>query len=221
MTDQTTEVPASLAGPAAAAPPVPTVPATPAETAAAGQPVMLSQVAARIKRPQVIVPLYLDPEAASQIQDAEEALRRAIEYDETTNEADTAPALARHVRDLEDEAEASRQDFVLRALPHRTYQKLKAEHPPTEKQIEAAAARDDGSVAAFDPDSLAPALVAAQLLSPAIDDDPETFEAFWEDLSDGQMNELWSAAVAIQMGVTDPGPKSEIASRVLQSSGTR
>ncbi|WNI16613.1 hypothetical protein [Actinacidiphila sp. ITFR-21] len=218
MSEQIPEVPASLAGTAQTAAGVGAGPVATAAAVAAGEPLLLSAVAARIQRPQIAVPLYLDAEAASQIQDAEDALARAIEYDKTANAPDTAPALARHVRDLEDAAEASKAVFVLRALPHRAYQKLRAQYPPTADQIAKAAEREDGREAVFDPDTFSPALVAAQLVSPVIDS-AEIFEEFWEELNDGQMNELWTAAVSIQMGVTDPGPKSESASRLLESSG--
>ncbi|MEV7422873.1 hypothetical protein [Streptomyces sp. NPDC091212] len=183
----------------------------------------LADITARIQRPRERVPLYLDSETASQIADAEAALERAREYDETTNLPDTAPDIARHLRDLEDQAEASRVVFVLQAVPHRHYQKLRAQCPPTDKQVEAAAraAEAAGQPAgdpAFDPDAFAPVLVRAQLLEPVVSSDEE-FTAFWEELSDGQLNQLWSTALTVQLGVTDPGPKSELASEVLRSFG--
>ncbi|MFF1499759.1 hypothetical protein ACFVZR_07745 [Streptomyces sp. NPDC058316] len=183
----------------------------------------LADITARIQRPRERVPLYLDSETASQIADAEAALERAREYDETTNLPDTAPDIARHLRDLEDQAEASRVVFVLQAVPHRRYQELRALCPPTEKQIEAAAKAAEAAgqpqgEPAFDPDTFAPHLVRAQLIAPVVASDEE-FDAFWEQLSDGQLNQLWSTALTVQLGVTDPGPKSELASEVLRSFG--
>lgn len=224
MSEMTQDVPASLAGPAAAAdpPPAPVLPVATAAAVAAGEPLMLSQIAARIKRPRITVPLYLDADAASQIVDAEEALKKAVEYDKTTNEPDTAPVFAQHVRDLEEAAEASKAVFVLQALTHTAYQVLQTQFPPTAEQLAAAVKRaGDGPVQepAFNTDAFAPALVRAQLITPKVDSD-EVFAAFWDGLNDGQMNELWISAVTIQKGVTDPGPKSELASSILQSSGT-
>ncbi|MFJ6293192.1 hypothetical protein ACIQJX_07510 [Streptomyces griseoviridis] len=191
----------------------------PATTAGAGT---LAAVTSRIQRPRERVPLYLDAEAASQIADAEAALERAREYDEQHNEPDTAPAIAQHLRELEDRAEASKVAFVLQAVPHRHYQKLRAQCPPTDTQVEEAARRAEASgqdvLPAFDPDTFAPLLVRHQLLEPAVGSDEE-FEAFWEELSDGQLNQLWSTALTVQLGVTDPGPKSELASETLRSFG--
>jgi hypothetical protein len=218
-----TEVPASLAGPAAgpqpASPSIPSSTAAAAATAAAAEPLLLSGVLERFQRPRVTAVLYLDAEAAGQINAAEQALERAIEYDKTTNEPDTAPELARHLRALEDAAEASKVEFVLQALPHRAYQALRAKYPPTAAQIEAAAkTAGEDREPAFDPDAFSPALVRAQLLAPRVDDD-DVFDAFWDQLNDGQLNELWTSALTAQLGVTDPGPKSESASEILRSFG--
>lgn len=187
----------------------------------AAAPVSLSSVTSRMQRPIDRVPLYLDAETASRIADAEAALEKAREYDETTNEPDTAPAIAQHLRDLEDLAEASKVVFVLQAITSRAYQGLRALYPPSDAQKEAALKRGgDGGEPAFDPDAFAPALVRGQLISPAVDSD-EAFEEFWEELNDGQMQQLWGAAMTVQFGVTDPGPKSELASQVLASFGIR
>ncbi|WP_329177802.1 hypothetical protein [Streptomyces sp. NBC_01477] len=203
---QTTDVPATFsAGPTPA----------PAEQP---QPLRLSEVRARIQRPRTSVPLYLDAELASEIADAAEALERAVVYDETSNEPDTAPALARHLRDLEDAAEASRVLFVLQAISHRAYQRLVGEHPPTEAQ-RAMLADVGGEAPPFDADALAPRLVRKQLVSPQVDSDAE-FTAFWDDLNDGQLQQLWQSALTVQLGVTDPGPKSETASDILARFGT-
>ncbi|MFJ2731395.1 hypothetical protein [Streptomyces sp. NPDC087317] len=184
----------------------------------------LADVSARIQRPRQRVPLYLDAETASQIADAEEALERAKEYDELHNEPDTAPELARYLRELEERAAASKVVFVLEAVQHRKFQRLRAQCPPTEAQIEQAAkmAEARGAEATvepvFDPDTFAPLLVRHQLIDPVVGCDEE-FEAFWDKLSDGQLNQLWSTALTVQMGVTDPGPKSELASEILESFG--
>lgn len=204
MTD-VTDVPATFqAGPTPA----------PADVA----PLRLSEVRARIQRPRTSVPLYLDAELAGEIADAAEALERAVAYDETSNGPDTAPQLARHLRALEDAAEESKVFFVLQAISHRAYQRLVGEHPPTEEQRQRAADAG-GEVEPFDPDALAPELVRMQLVSPQVDDEQE-FAAFWDDLNDGQLQQLWTSALAVQLGVTDPGPKSETASDILRRFGT-
>ncbi|WP_333770946.1 hypothetical protein [Streptomyces sp. IBSBF 2435] len=203
---QTTDVPATFSAGSVPAP------------AEQPQPLRLSEVRARIQRPRTSVPLYLDAELASEIADAAEALERAAAYDETSNEPDTAPALARHLRDLEDAAEASRVLFVLQAISHRAYRRLVGEHPPTEQQRQMMA--DLGAEPPpYDADALAPQLVRKQLVSPQVDSDEE-FEVFWDELNDGQLQQLWQSALAVQLGVTDPGPKSETASDILARFGT-
>ncbi|WP_435173304.1 hypothetical protein [Actinacidiphila sp. bgisy145] len=202
MTEQT-EVPATFAA---------------APKTAPEEPLRLSDVRAKIQRPRVQVPMHLDAELAGEIALASDALERAVAYDETSNEPDTAPALARHLRDLENRAEDSRVVFVLQALPHRVYQKLVGEHPPTDEQRQEAAAAG-GDAPPFDAEALAPELVRRQLVSPVIDSDRE-FDQFWDELSDGQMQQIWMSAQAVQTGVTDPGPKSETASDILRRFGT-
>lgn len=197
---------------------MPEIPATFTGAATVAGPVSLASVTARIQRPRDRVPLYLDAEAASQIDEAEKALEKAKEYDETTNEPDTAGPIAQHLRELEDRAEASKVAFVLQAVTSRAYQKLRAEFPPTAAQKEAAVKAGAEGEPAFDPDGFAPALVHAQLIDPVVAS-AEEFEAFWSELSDGQLQQLWGTAMTVQFGVTDPGPKSELASEVLRSFG--
>ncbi|WP_327703640.1 hypothetical protein OG530_19310 [Streptomyces decoyicus] len=187
--------------------------------AAEVQPPSLGDVAKKIQRPRRTVPVYLDAEAASAIEAAEQELEQAHEYDEGTNEPDTAPDVAERLKALRDAAEASRVNFVLQAVTHRHYQRLRAEHPPTDEQTTQARERGNGNeVPAFDPDTFAPALVRAQMLAPRVTS-AEEFEAFWDELSDGQMQELWTNSLAVQFEVIDPGPKSRLASEILQSFG--
>lgn len=218
MTDQalpSPSVPETFTGPVPSG-----QPAAAAPLAAATAPLKLSEVRAKFVRPQTIVPVYLDSALAAQIDQAEQALAKAIEYDKTTNEPDSAPAVAQHLSDLEDAAEASKALFTLRAIPHMAYRKLRTEHPPTAEQIEEASKlAGEPREPAFDPDGFSAALVKAQLISPVIDSDEE-FDGFWEDLNDGTLNTLWQNALDIQLGVTDPGPKSESASKILQSFGS-
>ena len=115
-------------------------------------------------------------------------------------------------------AEASRVRFTLEAITHRAYQQLRAEHPPTKEQIEAAAGRGGSEDPAFDPDAFAPALVKAQLVEPK-PETPEEFAAFWDDLSDGQLGQLWQAAISVQFQTGELGPPSQAAADILRSFG--
>ncbi|MEV4437482.1 hypothetical protein AB0K09_00445 [Streptomyces sp. NPDC049577] len=178
----------------------------------------LADVRKRIQRPRQHVDMVMDAEAADEIDVLAKLLEKAKQLDEQTNEPDRAPALARRLRALEEQAEASTVTFVLQAISHRHYARLQTEHPPTEAQIAEAHERGGDGVPAFDPDSFAPALVRAQMLSPTVGSEQE-FAAFWDDLSDGQMRELWMTALSVQVGVTELGPKSESASEILRSFG--
>jgi len=174
-------------------------------------------VRAKIQRPRQIVDMVLDAEAAAEIGALEQLLERAQRHDEA-NGAETARDVAKHLQEVEEQAEASRVRFALEAITHRAYQALRAEHPPTKEQIEAAARRGGDEEPAFDPDAFAPALVEAQLIEPK----PETkeeFAAFWDDLSDGQLGQLWQAAISIQFQTGELGPPSQAAADILRSFG--
>jgi hypothetical protein len=161
--------------------------------------------------------MVLDAEAAAEIGNLEQLLERAQRFDEA-NGADTAQDVAIHLQNLEAQADASRARFTLEAITHRAYQTLRAEHPPTKEQIEAAAGRGGSEEPPFDPDAFAPALVEAQLVEPK----PETseeFAAFWDDLSDGQLGQLWQAAISVQFQSGELGPPSQAAADILRSFG--
>lgn len=184
---------------------------------AAKSPVTFADVRAKIQRPRRIVDLVLDAEAAAEIGNLEELLERAQRYDEA-NGAETARDVAKHLQEAEGQAEASRVRFTLEAVTHRAYQKLRADHPPTKEQIEDAARRGGGEEPVFDLATFPPALVEAQLVEPA-PETPEEFAAFWDDLSDGQLGQLWGAAITIQFQTGELGPPSQAAADVLRSFG--
>ncbi|MFE2710634.1 hypothetical protein ACFXKI_01235 [Streptomyces mirabilis] len=176
-----------------------------------------ADIRAKIQRPRHIVELVMNAEAASEIDALEQLLERAQRHDEANGTA-TAPDVAKRLQEQEAQAEESRVRFTLEAITHRAYQALRAEHPPTKEQIEKAAARGGSEEPAFDADAFAPALVEAQLIEPK-PADPEEFAAFWADLSDGQLAQLWGAAIQIQFQTGELGPPSQAAADVLRSFG--
>lgn len=176
-----------------------------------------ADVRAKIQRPRRHVDMVMDAEASAEIGALEELLERAQRHDEV-NATETALEVARRLQIQETVAESSRVQFVLEAITHRAYQQLRAEHPPTKEQIEAAAARGGSEEPAFDPDAFAPALVEAQLVEPK-PESPEEFAAFWDDLSDGQLGQLWQAAIQIQFQTGELGPPSQAAADILRSFG--
>jgi hypothetical protein len=176
-----------------------------------------ADIRAKIQRPRHIVELVMNAEAASEIDALEQLLERATRHDEA-NGTESARDVAKRLQELEAQAEESRVRFTLEAITHRAYQALRAEHPPTKEQIEAAAARGGTEEPAFDADAFAPALVEAQLIEPR-PETPDEFAAFWNDLSDGQLAQLWSAAIQIQFQTGELGPPSQAAADVLRSFG--
>lgn len=90
----------------------------------------------------------------------------------------------------------------LKAIGSSAYDQLIAQYPPTPKQ------RKDG--ATYNPDTFAPALVAACMTEPALD--LEDAQALWEssDWSRGELTELFLAAVQInQAGLDIPFTDSD------------
>jgi hypothetical protein len=175
-----------------------------------------ADVRAKIQRPRRIAELVMDAAAAAEIEQLEELLERAQRRDDNTDEPKTAPDVAKRLQEVEQAAETSRVPFVLEAISHREYQTLRVEHPPTKEQIAAAERINDE--APFDADTFAPALVHAQLIEPK-PADAEEFMAFWDALSDGQIQKLWVTAMAVQMQVTELGPRSQSAIDVLRNLG--
>jgi hypothetical protein len=174
-------------------------------------------IRAKIQRPRRHVDMVMDAEASAEIGALEELLERAQRHDEV-NSTETARDVAKRLVDVEAQAEASRVRFVLEAVPHRLYQKLQLENPPTKEQIEAAAKRGGSEEPPFDPDAFAPVLVEAQLVEPK-PETPEEFAAFWDDISDGQLSLLWNTALNVQFQTGELGPPSQAAADVLRSFG--
>ena len=90
----------------------------------------------------------------------------------------------------------------LRAIGSQAYDDLISKHPPTPKQ------KRDG--ATYNPDTFAPALVAACMTEPKID--LEDAQALWEseDWSRGELTELFLASVQInQAGLDIPFTDSD------------
>lgn len=184
---------------------------------AARQTLTFADVRAKIQRPRRVVEIVMNAEAAAEIDALEELLERAQRHDEA-NGTETAPDVAKRLQEAEAQAEDSRVRFTLEAITHRAYQALRLDHPPTKAEIEKAAARGGSEEPAFDADAFAPALVEAQLLEPK-PESPGEFAAFWDDLSDGQLSQLWGAAIQIQFQTGELGPPSQAAADILRSFG--
>ncbi|MFJ2579964.1 hypothetical protein [Kitasatospora aureofaciens] len=162
-------------------------------------PLTFAQVRDRIQRPRRIVALTLDAAAAAEVDALDELLDRLRA---NGADADQVATVTAALRDANQAAEASRVEIVLEAVSHRTYQELRAAHPATREQIDEAKRLGTGEPA-FDADQFAPALVHAQITSPR-PESGEEFDAFWAELSDGQLRRLWDAALAVQLQIANP-----------------
>lgn len=192
-------------------------PARRAAKPAQPQPPTFAAVRAMIQRPRQVVELVMDSAASAELDALDNLLERAQRHDETHG-TQTARDVAKQLQEVEALAEGSRVRFTLEALTHRAYQALRAEHPPTKEQIEAAAKLGSTEEPAFDADAFAPALVEAQLIEPK-PETPEEFAAFWDNLSDGQLGQLWKAALSVQFQTGELGPPSQAAADILRSFG--
>lgn len=158
-------------------------------------PLTFAQVKQRISRPRRIVPLVLNGEVAAQLEHLETLLQGLVGVDD-----ESAKSVAAELRAAERAAERSRVNFVLEAVSHTTYKELQEAHPATKERLDEVE-QVTGERWAVDPDVFAPILVQAQLIEPRPTSDEE-FAEFWESLSDGQLRQLWMAALAVQMQVT-------------------
>lgn len=176
-------------------------------------PVSVGALRSKFSRPRITVPLYLDGEAVAESEDLEQVLLRAREADEATNDDDTAPAIERQLLDANARAQESQVDFVLQAISHRAWAKLIGNHPPTPEQLAEAPVSEKPD---YDLETLPGALVRAQLLTPDAGDEDD-WNAFWDELSDGQMAQLWGNALALQLRSDGSLGKSAVVSEILRN----
>lgn len=171
---------------------------------------------ANAKLPRLTVPICLRGDLVAEIEQADRELVDAGSLPSAGGMEDGA-----RLRELAERIEALRAEmreddnnhvFVLEALSGPKYRALKAEHPPR--------LDDNGEVIAEDRttganvDTLAEPLLRACCVDPVLDD--ATWRTVEPVLSDGQCNELITAALLVNQG-TVRVPFSRAASRVMRS----
>lgn len=122
----------------------------------------------KLKRPNTrSVTLILDPEIPRQIRELERAYDRERRTDERENRPAKAPAIRKVIEELKDQAADSEITFTFRDIGRKRFDGMIEEHPPTPAQIKAAKERNQ-SIPEFNPDTFAPALMAATAVSPSM-----------------------------------------------------
>lgn len=118
--------------------------------------------------------------------------------------------LAKRILKLEAETKANTFDFVFRKLNKNAWRDLMEEYGPRQGKE-----RQER----WNPDTFPAAAVRACCVSPEGMDDPEKFQAFWDDvLNDGQRDDLFRGALRVNEGSLS-APFSVSASAHQQSSG--
>lgn len=137
-------------------------------------------------------------------------LQTALERDAITNEPDKAPAIAKHLRDLETEIEEAKVEFRFANIGHRAWADLLAKHPP--KQEKGGRRSNDP----FNPATFPAAAIAAACIAPE-DVDEAAAKRLEVALDESQFAALFNAAVDANVGGT-VDPKSLAASQILRVS---
>lgn len=181
---------------------------------AAAAAVSLADLRAQHKPVQATVRVPMRADLIDEIAQLEERIGRERKADEWENRDPVAPQLAARIRELEDELAASEVVFTFRAIGRRDYAKLITDNPPTDEQK--AEAESAGFVLPFNPDTFYPALMHAMCVSPV--STLEDWLDVWDNWSDGQVAQLRQACLNTQQGSVDVGPKSVIASAILDGS---
>ena len=176
-------------------------------------------LAAKYKPASKTVRLLLDGELAGRVEAAEAALKKAQKVSAMEGGlVSDVPAATAALEAARAEAEAATTTFVLHAIPGAEFDAMKQAHPPTEAQWEsyqhqARTLPMFANAPEFDPDGLAPLLIAASVVE--IDGDPVEWDAedgaeFWSVVHDGARADLLLAAYELNQKRTarplsDPG----------------
>lgn len=180
---------------------------------------VLSQAENVENRRTATVRMLLRQDLARQHADLEAELLATRQDDESHNRTPLAPTIAKRIVELEQEMEAAKVEFVFRSLPRRDWVELIAKHPPTKAQLKAIAdATTDvfkRTTLEFNPDTFPTAAIAASCVDPDMTvGDVDRLE---RALSDSQWAQLWSKAIEVNVGSSDP-KASRVAGLILRLS---
>ena len=114
------------------------------------------------------------------------------------------PALERKIQELEASVLEEAVEFTFRAIGRGDLEAIRIKYPPTEEQWriykERAEVNPFVPAPTFDPDGIAPELIAASAADPEMSVDEAL--ALWDTLSDGEAAQLYEAAYEVNMEAT-------------------
>ena len=145
----------------------------------------------------------VDGQLLSEIEQLRRTIRqaKAAEQYNTQGLADQAPRLERQLFELAEKAANEATNVVVQALPAAEFDDIVRRHPPSGEQMERW--REQAKVFAltempeYNPETMAPELLAACLV------EPEWSEDWWKNLSKGTQNLLWNLAHDVQLQRVD------------------
>jgi hypothetical protein len=156
--------------------------------------------------------ICLDADVVLAIARLTEDMEREHSIDVNTNRVPVAPGIAEQILQLREQAKASEVEFVFHSIGRLAYTDLIRAHPATAEQQKDATDAELGKLA-WNPDTFQPALFAASCESPT-----GTTAQWWlrkfDEWGIGQIQRLWRACLAAQMGVVEL-PKAEDASGLM------
>lgn len=151
---------------------------------------------------ETTVPLCLAGHLLAEYEELERKLSDAAAMMSDSLAGSPRVRVARRMEELRTEMAAHQVDFRLRALDPEAWSDLRAAHPGTEGQL-------------FDPDTFAPAAIAACAISPVMT--PEQYGRLAKKLTEGQQNSLFNAVWDINNRAVSTVPFSLLASATVAS----
>lgn len=139
----------------------------------------LAELRDKFKPREKVVTLMMGGDLLAEHEELSKRLRRLL--NSPTDDDSEAREVAARVRAIEEDLDSSALAFRLRGIGRNAFRRLIAEHPP-----------GDGQGGMFDPDSMAPHLIAACSVDPKMTADEVRDLA--DVLTDGQYESLWNAA---------------------------
>lgn len=165
----------------------------------------IKQILAQAKPKTVTVRVCLRGDLLARHEQLEVDLARAREFDATSNEHDTAPAIAKKIEALEAELTKNETAFTFGAIGQKAWRLLLDKHGPS--------TQDRAEGYEFDPVTFPVAAIAASAVDPEMSEDDT--DRLYELLNFGQWQMLWSACLAANVEGTSV-PFSNAASVTLR-----